>query len=137
MWSGLESKACYDKFFRFIGDLTIKRETFIKLALIGMGSGLGLLLLLLAFVLVKGDARLLLAYVYDDVIVYRAGMGDILYWQGEFIAPLENPEEILSVHRLEVDEWGFRMPARTAEQYQVVALGDFIYRRCECRDALA
>jgi hypothetical protein len=110
--------------FVFIEEFTIKRETFIKLALIGGGIGFALILLLSGFIVVFGDARLMLAYLYDDVIVYRAGMGDILYWQGEFIAPLKNPDEILSVHRLQLDELGFRMPAQTAEEYQVVALGD-------------
>lgn len=90
----------------------------------GMGIGFGLIIMLSGFIVVMGDARLLMTYVYDDVVVFRAGMGDILYWQGEFVAPLENPEAILSVHRLQVDELGFRLPARPAENYQVVVLGD-------------
>lgn len=105
-------------------ELTIKREVFINLSLMGLGIGFALIVLLSGFIVVMGDVRLLQTYIYDDVIVYRAGMGDILYWQGEFVAPLENPEEILSVHRLQVDEIGFRLPARPAEQYQVMALGD-------------
>jgi hypothetical protein len=104
--------------------LTIKRELFIRMALVGGGIGFALILLLSGFIVVFGDARLLMAYAYDDVIVYRAGMGDILYWQGEFVAPIENPDEILSVHRLRLDERGFRMPAQVAEDYEVVALGD-------------
>lgn len=95
-----------------------------NLSLVAIGIVFALIILLSAFFIIMGDMRLALAYFYDDVIVFRAGMGDILYWQGEFVAPLENPEEILSVHRLQVDDLGFRLPANPAENYQVVALGD-------------
>lgn len=56
--------------------------------------------------------------------MFRTGNGDILYWQSEYIAPLENPDEILSVHRLQVDADGFRLPANPSDDYDVVALGD-------------
>lgn len=71
-----------------------------------------------------GDLRLLQAFIVSDSVVFREGMGDILFWQSEYIAPLENPDDILSVHRLPLDEHGFRLPANPADNYSVVALGD-------------
>lgn len=71
-----------------------------------------------------GDLRLLPTYLYSDAVVFRAGNGDILFWQSEYSEPLDDPFEILSVHRLQLDEAGFRLPARPVDDYAVVALGD-------------
>ncbi|MEO1289262.1 MAG: SGNH/GDSL hydrolase family protein [Chloroflexota bacterium] len=89
-----------------------------------VGTGIGILLALLIFRATIGDFRLLLTYLYDDAVVFRSGNGDILFWQSEFVQELENPEEILSVHRIQADEIGFRLPANPSDTYQVVALGD-------------
>ena len=84
----------------------------------------GIAIALIAFTLFVGDLRLLTTFIYPDTIVFRSGNGDILFWQSEYIAPLENPDEILSVHRLPVDEDGFRLPANPSDEYDVVVLGD-------------
>ncbi|MEO0598074.1 MAG: hypothetical protein AAF126_18340, partial [Chloroflexota bacterium] len=94
----------------------------ILLAVVGTIVGIGIALG--AFVAFIGDIRLLPTYLYDDAVVFRSGNGDILFWQSEYSTPLEDPFEILSVHRLQLDEIGFRLPARVADDYTVVTLGD-------------
>lgn len=79
---------------------------------------------MIAFVLFIGDLSLLSTFIFGDSVVFRSGNGDILFWQSEYIAPLEDPDEILSVHRLRLDEYGFRLPARVSNNYDVVVLGD-------------
>ncbi|MGB7341925.1 MAG: SGNH/GDSL hydrolase family protein [Phototrophicaceae bacterium] len=107
------------------GDDLIKQKTwYANLGLIVGGTLFGLVIALIGFRVFIGDFRLILPYIYDDAVVFRSGNGDILFWQSEFIQPLENPEEILSVHRLQGDENGFRLPARPSDTYRVVALGD-------------
>ena len=89
-----------------------------------VGIILGLIIALIGFQYFIGDIRLLYAYLYDDAVVFRSGNGDILFWQSEFVEPLDNPEEILSVHRIRIGEDGFRLPEKPSEQYDVVVLGD-------------
>lgn len=103
----------------------IKNSNILSKLLLSLGGTVfGLIIAVIAFTLLIGDLRLLPTYIYDDAVVFRSGNGDILFWQSEYIAPLENPDEILSVHRLRLDESGFRLPANSADDYRVVALGD-------------
>lgn len=109
----------------FAGVSIIKNQNILSkiiLSLVGILFGLGLAIA--GFVLLGGDFRLLPTFIHDDVVVFREGNGDILFWQSEFIAPLESPDEILSVHRLSLDENGFRLPANPSESYSVTVLGD-------------
>lgn len=109
----------------YTGVILIKRKEIVsQIILIVFGTIVGLLLVSTLFAVTIGDIRLLRTYFYDDTVVFREGMGDILFWQSEYIAPLENPDEILSVHRLRLDELGFRIPANPSDNYDVVVLGD-------------
>lgn len=109
----------------YVGESRIKNSQWIgNLALGLVGTLVGIGMALGAFVIFIGDIRLLPTYIYDDAVVFRSGNGDILFWQSEYSTPLENPFEILSVHRLRLDELGFRLPARVADDYAVVTLGD-------------
>ncbi len=58
------------------------------------------------------------------MIRYTVGMGDLFVFQRGSIAPPENPYEILSLHTLNWDADGFRIPAQPADHYAVLALGD-------------
>lgn len=103
----------------------IKNSNILSKLLLSLGgTAFGLIIALTAFIILIGDLRLLPTFIYDDTVVFRSGNGDILFWQSEYIAPLENPEEILSVHRLRLDESGFRLPANPSNGYRAIALGD-------------
>lgn len=107
------------------GVLIIKnRDIISKIILSLVGTVFGLGLAIAGFIFLGGDLSLLSSLIYKDTVVFREGNGDILFWQSEFIAPLENPDEILSVHRLPLDEEGFRLPVNPSNSYSVVALGD-------------
>lgn len=95
-----------------------------KVLLMTLGIAIGTGIAIIVFTQTIGDMRLLKTYLYDDAVVFRSGMGDILFWQSEYVAPLQNPNEILSVHRLQWDETGFRLPAVPSDHYDVVVLGD-------------
>jgi len=89
-----------------------------------IGTFAGLAIALMVFIFMVGDIRLIQTYIYDDSVVFTRGMGDILFWQSEYIAPVPQPDEILSVHRLQLDDIGFRLPATPATTYEAVILGD-------------
>lgn len=57
-------------------------------------------------------------------IVFTVRMGDIFYHTPQWVKPPENPDEILSVHWIGWDADGFRIPARQAERYDILAVGD-------------
>ena len=58
------------------------------------------------------------------VVQFQIKHGDIFVAQTGSIAPPDNPEEILSEHRLAWDENGFRITGSTDNTYEIVALGD-------------
>ena len=95
----------------------------LNIALIGGGVLVAVVLVLLIAPSVLPDARLQNA---DTVITvqYTAGHGDIFANQYGTIRPPENPHEILSEHQLAWDTDGFRIPARVADSYDVLAFGD-------------
>lgn len=59
-----------------------------------------------------------------DTLVFTVGMQDIYYHHAEWVRRPDNPDEVLSVHRLVYDQEGFRIPARPASAYEILALGD-------------
>lgn len=77
-------------------------------------------------VLVAVLVTLLLLRVVDrrSEVIFTAGMGDLFFHRPAAVAPPPNPNEILSRHRIAWDVDGFRLPARPAARYDVVALGD-------------
>jgi hypothetical protein len=58
------------------------------------------------------------------VTVFTAGMGDLFVAQQGVTAPPPNPDKILDVYFIHYGDDGFRVPARTADHYDVLALGD-------------
>ncbi len=58
------------------------------------------------------------------IVEYTVGDSDIFGAQYGTIAPPPNPHEILSRHRLEWDNDGFRVPAQISTNYNIIALGD-------------
>lgn len=103
----------------------IKNKSLISTIILTLtGTLIGISIALIVFIIFIGDLSLLSTYIFKDSVIFRSGNGDILFWQSEYIRPLENPNEILSVHRLRLDEYGFRLPARVSNDYDVVALGD-------------
>jgi hypothetical protein len=59
-----------------------------------------------------------------DTLVFTVGMQDIYFHHPEWVKRPENPDEVLSIHRLAYDQEGFRMPARPSSSYEILALGD-------------
>lgn len=59
-----------------------------------------------------------------DTIIFRVKQGDIFFHTPEWVRVPENPDEILSIHWLAWDGDGFRVPARRADRYPILALGD-------------
>ncbi|MFN8373969.1 MAG: hypothetical protein U0694_13965 [Anaerolineae bacterium] len=59
-----------------------------------------------------------------QLVRFTVGIGDMFITRQGQIAPPENPYEVLSEHRLGYDDEGFRIPARSADTYDIVALGD-------------
>lgn len=82
--------------------------------LFGTGLALGMIAVLLA----------LFPRFNPNNITFTVGMGDILFYQAVWLPPLENKDEVLSVHPITWDSEGFRIPRRTADTYPIVALGD-------------
>lgn len=60
----------------------------------------------------------------STLVKFTLGVGDIFYNQPGWVAPPDEPYQVLAEFPLVYDEDGFRMPARPAEHYQVLALGD-------------
>lgn len=103
----------------------IKNKSLISTIILTLtGTLIGISIALIVFIIFIGDLSLLPSYIFKDSVIFRSGNGDILFWQSEYIRPLEDPNEILSVHRLSFDEHGFRLPARVSNDYDVIALGD-------------
>jgi lysophospholipase L1-like esterase len=74
-----------------------------------------------------GMALLLLAFfprLNPNNITFTVGMGDILFYQASWLPPLEDIDEVLSIHPVQWSADGFRVPHRTADRYPIVALGD-------------
>jgi lysophospholipase L1-like esterase len=80
----------------------------------GIGMALGMIAFLLA----------LFPRFNPNNITFTVGMGDILFYQTAWMPPLDNKNEVLSVHPIAWDVEGFRVPHRRAESYPIVALGD-------------
>ena len=80
----------------------------------GIGVALGMIALLLA----------LFPRFNPNNITFTVGMGDILFYQTAWLPPLDNADEVLSVHPITWDADGFRLPRRPAESYPIIALGD-------------
>ncbi len=93
-------------------------DTLGKLLLMPFGVALGILLILIAF------PSSIPSLLNSDMVEFTVGMGDLFVAQPGAIAPPDNPHEVLSQHRLEFGEDGFRVPERPAEHYDVLALGD-------------
>lgn len=82
--------------------------------LFGIGMALGMIALLLA----------IFPRFNPNNITFTVGMGDILFYQTAWMPPLDNKDEVLSVHPIAWDSEGFRVARRTADFYPIVALGD-------------
>jgi hypothetical protein len=89
-----------------------------NLLLIGFG-------LIMALVMV-GAVRLIFPQLFErgQLVRFTVGIGDMFITRHGEIAPPDNPNEILSEHRISYDDDGFRVPAHTADTYEVIALGD-------------
>lgn len=74
--------------------------------------------------IIAGVVLLLFPQLRPNTIQFTVAMGDIFYHQGPWMRPVENPNQPLSIHWLEWDADGFRIPHRTADRYPIVALGD-------------
>jgi hypothetical protein len=55
---------------------------------------------------------------------FTVGMGDLFAYRPNQIAPPADPNRLLSDHWLGWDSDGFRLPAKPAARYDVIALGD-------------
>lgn len=97
---------------------------FAQFGLLLGGSALGIGAALLLATAFLGDLRVALVRALPDGVIFTQGMGDLLFWQYEDVRPPEDPNTILSAHRLVWDADGFRVPAFPADEYAVVALGD-------------
>jgi hypothetical protein len=89
-----------------------------NLLLIGFG--------LIMALIVVGGVRLILPQLFESgqLVRFTVGIGDMFITRHGMIAPPDDPFEILSEHRIAYDADGFRVPARTADVYEVIALGD-------------
>ncbi len=91
-----------------------------NLLLIGFGFVFALALVggvLLIFPQLRFDPR-------SQLVRFTVGIGDMFINRHGMIAPPANPYEVLSEHRIAYDDDGFRVPAVTADHYEVIALGD-------------
>lgn len=95
-----------------------------------MRLGLMLMGVALAFVLFEGMLRLFpsltdrRARSQSMAVRFTVGMGDLFLHRPQAVRPPPNPDEVLSDHVLTWDADGFRVPARPADRYDVLALGD-------------
>ncbi len=80
----------------------------------GIGIALGMIALLLA----------IFPRINPNNITFTVGMGDILFYQTAWLPPLDNANEVLSVHPIQWSADGFRVPRLTADSYTIIALGD-------------
>ena len=87
-----------------------------NLALVLFGIGFAALAILAAFALFP--------QLQPNTIEFQVKMGDIFFHHPEWVTPPDNPDEVLSRHWLAWDDDGFRVPARQADDYAILALGD-------------
>lgn len=100
-------------------DVTQKRQIpawvmALILGVIGVGFAAVMIIVLLA----------IFPQLRPGTIVFTVRMGDIFYHTPQWVKPPENPDEVLSVHWIGWDADGFRIPARQAERYEILAVGD-------------
>jgi hypothetical protein len=92
------------------------QTTLINLVFIGGGIGFAGVLIF-ALLTVFPQLR-------PGMMVFTVRMEDTFYHHPEWVKRPENPDAILSIHRLAYDQDGFRLPAREAANYEILALGD-------------
>jgi hypothetical protein len=57
-------------------------------------------------------------------VTFTISQGDIFLNQAPWIAPPANPDEIIATYPISWDGDGFRVPARQADTYPIIAIGD-------------
>jgi hypothetical protein len=86
------------------------------------------LLLVFAGCAFAGLLLLLLLTVFPQYrpgyVTFTVSQGDIFFHQAKWVAPPNNPDEILATYPISWDAEGFRIPARQAEQYPILVIGD-------------
>lgn len=58
------------------------------------------------------------------VTIFTVSHGDIFFHQAVWVKPPPNPDEILDIYTINWDADGFRIPARQASHYPILAVGD-------------
>lgn len=99
-------------------------DKFANLLLIVLGSALGLLLVAFFAPYLSRSGNERFANVELGIVEFTVGMGDLWLTQPGSIRPPDDPYLVLSQHQLGWDEDGFRLPARPAKKYPIIALGD-------------
>ncbi len=86
------------------------------------------LLLILIGCAFAGGLILLLFAIFPQYrpgyVTFTVSQGDIFLNYASWIAPPENPDEILAAYPISWDADGLRIPERQADQYPVLAIGD-------------
>jgi hypothetical protein len=93
-----------------------RKAVWINVALIAVGIGV-------ALTLVIGFFALFPQY-RPGYVTFTVRMGDIFFNHPEWVVKPEEPDAVLSIHALRWDADGFRLPARQAASYPILALGD-------------
>lgn len=102
--------------------VTSEWMTRFALVVVGVSLAVGIITLIAPFVIRQGNSRY--ANVNLGEVEYSVGTGDLFLVQAGSIAAPDNPYEVLSRHELGWDTDGFRIPARRADTYSIIALGD-------------
>jgi hypothetical protein len=86
------------------------------------------LTLVFAGCLFAGLLLLLLLTIFPQhrpgYVTFTVSQGDIFLNYASWIAPPENPDEIIATYPISWDEEGFRVPAVQADYYPILAIGD-------------
>lgn len=99
-------------------------EWLLRLILIGFGIFLAGSCAFVGFLIWQNYRVERLINLDMGIVQFRVGNGDLFYAQADLIAPPENPEAVLSEHRLAWDDNGFRVSIPPNGAYEIIALGD-------------